>query len=91
MLNENKRLNDVVEKFQNHIIKTSEGESNKQRSNIVMIPDRTGIVDDKSRILTSFGPTLQNIQTYSKIVPLSPLHQGHQNLTKVSRIRGTEK
>lgn len=86
----------MVEKFQNHIIKTSEGD--KQRSNIVMIPERTGIVDDKSRIITSFGPTIQNIQpiqtitpTYSKLVPLSPLRQAPQNLTKVSRIRGVEK
>jgi hypothetical protein len=49
-----------------------------------MMTERNTLADDKSRIITSFGP----IQTFSKIIPLSPLRQQIHPNTTVSRIRG---
>lgn len=89
LIAENKRLNDVVEKFQNHIIKTQESDSIKQRSTVVRIPERNGIADSKSRIITHIPhiPQIPIQSNFSKVVPLSPLRQTTQNPTAVSRIR----
>ena len=86
---ENKRLNEVVDKFQNHIIKTHEEEVFlKPKPRLVFVPDSSGIADDKSRIITTIIPPVHS--NFSKVVPLSPIRKPTQvsNLTRVSQIRG---